>query len=75
MRVIQSISALILIKKGKKTKNLNEKMQNKSNFQRFLCKTNPIYGINWSLFVVNLKKQSQFIKGQNEHKYLYERML
>jgi hypothetical protein len=23
-------------------------IQNKPNFQRFLCKTKPIYGIHWS---------------------------
>jgi len=26
-------------------------------------------------FVVNLKKQTQFVKGQNERKYLLERVL
>jgi EamA domain-containing membrane protein RarD len=47
---------------AKKTATLTAIMQKKRDLQRFLCKTNPIYGINWSLFVANLKKQSQFAK-------------
>ncbi len=43
-------------------RNIEEKGKNESKS-----------GVYWGLFVVNLKKQSQFAKGHNERKYLYER--
>jgi hypothetical protein len=49
-------------------KNLNEKMQKKGENE-------SKSGVNSGKFVANLKKQTQFMNGQNERKYLYERGL